>query len=138
MIPVQQTILNSVNGDCLRACIASILDLPIEAVPNFMDEPGDGWRDAFSKFLAQFDLQALDFPTAELANWSPSGYHLLAGKGPRGVYHSVVGYQGIVVWDPYPEGTGLETVEFVTVFVSGMNCLPATNPTEISVPSGKL
>ena len=37
MTPQKLTISSPDNGDCLRACIASLLDLPIEQVPNFMD-----------------------------------------------------------------------------------------------------
>lgn len=45
MTPQQLTISSAENGDCLRACVASLLDLPIEEVPNFMDFGGDdgGW-----------------------------------------------------------------------------------------------
>lgn len=35
MIRVQQQIVDPINGDCLRACVASLLELPIEKVPNF-------------------------------------------------------------------------------------------------------
>lgn len=47
MIPVTQTIFadplrgdghnaDGEPGDCLRACVASILELPLSAVPNFV------------------------------------------------------------------------------------------------------
>ena len=35
MTPVFQTIVDDKHGDCLRAAFASILDLPLEEVPNF-------------------------------------------------------------------------------------------------------
>lgn len=37
MIRVQQRIVDPVNGDCLRACVASLLELPYNLVPNFID-----------------------------------------------------------------------------------------------------
>ncbi len=37
MTPVDQTIVDDKRGDCLRACVCSLLDLPIEAVPNFAE-----------------------------------------------------------------------------------------------------
>lgn len=36
MTPQKLTISSPINGDCLRACVASILDLPIKKVPNFV------------------------------------------------------------------------------------------------------
>ena len=45
MTPQKLTISSPENGDCLRACVASLLDLPIEQVPNFMDNgKGDDGR----------------------------------------------------------------------------------------------
>ena len=37
MIKVMQTKIDPHVGDCLRACVASIFELPIDAVPNFME-----------------------------------------------------------------------------------------------------
>lgn len=37
MTPVHQEILCNRRGDCLRACIASILDRPLDHVPNFSE-----------------------------------------------------------------------------------------------------
>lgn len=36
MTPIKQTIADARKGDCLRACVASLLDMPIEKVPNFV------------------------------------------------------------------------------------------------------
>ncbi len=49
MTPVFQSIVDSARGDCFSACIASILDLPLAAVPSFCAEainagrPGTAW-----------------------------------------------------------------------------------------------
>ena len=49
---VQQTIKGTEGGDCLRACVASILELPIEAVPNFGGEPPfDQWMKRLIQWL---------------------------------------------------------------------------------------
>lgn len=37
MTPVDQTIFEDGKGDCLRACIATILDLPVIDLPNFAE-----------------------------------------------------------------------------------------------------
>ena len=58
MIPVDQTIVSEKDGDCTRASLASILELPIDAVPNFM-RFGQGWFRIFSHFLMSLDYQFL-------------------------------------------------------------------------------
>lgn len=40
MIPVYQSIIDPELGDCVKACVASILELPPESVPNFNEEKG--------------------------------------------------------------------------------------------------
>ena len=44
MIPVFQKIIDPGRGDCWRACICSILELPIDSVPNFVGEAHDNPR----------------------------------------------------------------------------------------------
>ena len=44
MTPVFQTIIDPENGDCERACVATILDLPIEDVPNFVEKDCVWWE----------------------------------------------------------------------------------------------
>lgn len=38
MKPVMQLVVDKGKGDCWRCCIASILELPAEAVPNFVGD----------------------------------------------------------------------------------------------------
>lgn len=50
MTPVYQTIFDDKRGNCMQACTASILDLPLESVPNFIDYRD--WRgEMFDFFL---------------------------------------------------------------------------------------
>jgi hypothetical protein len=37
MKPVDQTVVADKKGDCLRACVCSLLELPIDAAPNFAE-----------------------------------------------------------------------------------------------------
>lgn len=37
MTPVKQTIVDDIKGDCLRACVCSLLGLAIDQVPNFAE-----------------------------------------------------------------------------------------------------
>ena len=66
MTPVFQTIINSCTGDCLRAAMASILDMRIEDVPNFAEEEGHKSTEASEltpcqRWLESIGLQELEF-----------------------------------------------------------------------------
>lgn len=41
MIPTDQIVFDKGYGDCLRACIASIFEYPIEQIPNFWEHTDD-------------------------------------------------------------------------------------------------
>jgi hypothetical protein len=122
MIPVQQTIFGPPHGDCYRACVASILELPIDDVPNFV-ESGDKWIEATEDFLLKFRLQPITLMVDHCrdAGLIPAGYHIIGGKSPRGdFYHAVVGFKGNRVYDPHPDELGLRTEETWTVFSDTM------------------
>jgi len=121
MKPVYQTIFDNKIGNCLQACVASILELELEDVPNFM-EAGDDWADEYGRFMFRFGLQLLTLDRDALLRqdvWWPGGYHIISGDSPRGDWqHSVVGYEGEMVHDPHPEGGGLVEPHSFDVFVS--------------------
>ena len=50
MIPVTQSIVNGGDGDCLRAAVASILDITLEEVPHFVRYK-ERWFDMFYMFM---------------------------------------------------------------------------------------
>jgi hypothetical protein len=120
VIPVDQTTFGVPGGNCFSACVASLLELPIGAVPYFMHH-GDGWWDAFLAWLAPRGLDALCFElpaSGDAAVWYPRGFHVLSGKSPRGDHtHSVVARGRDVVHDPHPDRTGVETRHDVVVLV---------------------
>ena len=114
MKPVDQTILGEPHGNCLQACVASILELALDDVPNFMEY--EDWDGEFVKFMAGFGLEPVEFNVA--AGWTPGGYHCALGETSRGILHSVVAHGGEVVHDPHPSKNGLHTVTAWMVFVA--------------------
>ena len=118
MKPVYQTIFGSPSGNCLQACIASILNLPLSEVPNFMERPGDEWLQAMDEFLYKCGLQAVRIVPHD--HFEAHGFHLISGPSPRGDYwHSIVGFDGSPVHDPYPDGKcELVSEETWTLFVA--------------------
>ena len=121
MKPTPQTILASpgVRGDCFRACIASILELPIEDVPHFVAIEHDWWGET-QRWLAKRGLFAMWLPIRHpdemhFCNPCEDSYCILAGASPRGngIKHAVVGkiVQGWnfeIAYDPHPSQAGLD------------------------------
>lgn len=120
MIPVDQTTFGFPGGNCLSACIASLLELPIEEVPYF---GADGnWLDRLALWLTPRGFWPLICPLDRDARWYPPVLHILSGKGPRDlgrpdVLHSVVAYGNEIVHDPHPSRAGLITHEDVVLLV---------------------
>lgn len=52
MIKVYQTIINKDTGNCTQAVIASLFELPLEEVPNFISFGGK-WIDVLWKFVRE-------------------------------------------------------------------------------------
>jgi hypothetical protein len=126
--PIPQSIFVStgVRGDCFRACVASILELPIEDVPHFVAIEKDWWGEV-QRWLAKWDLFALWIRVGEdfMLGWpAETTYCILNGESPRakGRKHCVVarldGWNFEVVHDPHPEGGGIVgTPESAVLFV---------------------
>lgn len=127
MIPVMQTIFYAEDqagemiekGNCRTACVASILELPIEEVPYFV--AFKDWEKEQERFLAERGLKP---------KWSygwgytrPEGYAIGVGISPRSrkdkpMYHAVVTLDGEIVHDPHPDGTGIcGPIQFYTQIV---------------------
>lgn len=115
MIPVDQEFVhdpeNGQHGDCMRACIASILDLPREEVPHFaqLDAQGEG---NFWLMLAEFcRSRGYSFVTVRgQVVWAEDDiYHVISGPSPRikGGFHAIVGRNGRPFHDPHPSRAGL-------------------------------
>lgn len=126
MIPVAQTSFGPRVGDCFRACVASVLELPGEEVPHFFCAPvleaGAGWWDFFLDWcwLRGVEIFVYYPENRDDGTWlhkhpgrwwercggcvPPSGYSILTGLSPRnyasGVMHAVVCLNGVLAHDP--------------------------------------
>lgn len=121
MKPVFQTLpAPEGKGNCLQACIASILELPLETVPHFAlwyDEPD--WHEKLNKWLiGTAGIYEVTVAAGSMYLETIHGYALLNGLSERGVMHSVVIKDGVIVHDPYPNGNGIVTPESYGLFVS--------------------
>lgn len=139
MIPVTQTKVNVKNskgetvvyGNCFAAVIASIMEVPIDEVPNVevffhinditwiqvMDMwlKSKGWEhsgdDRYKCFHRDIDAE-MDIETANNYMMLKDNYYFVVGKSPRGINHVCIYQNGVMVWDPHPTKEGLVTVEY--------------------------
>lgn len=126
--PVHQTLFGNIEaapeerGNCFPACVASILGIPLAAVPHFYgpDGPSNDGAECWEKVLDW--LQARGW-TAFGWEWPlHEGWHralsgavvIVSGASPRfaNSQHAVVGQlDGRGGWrlvhDPHPEGSGI-------------------------------
>ncbi len=125
MNPVDQTEFGDL-GNCVSACIASILEISIKEVPHFLlnkkgepDEAGAYFRmDDWLKSRGFFRRRFVCYPGWE-KDITPIGFHMIGGPSPRlkNLGHMVVGFEGKLVHDPHPSRAGLsgspEEFEFI-------------------------
>ena len=110
MKPVTQTIFHDDSegrtGNCFASCIASVLELALGSVPNFMEN--DSYRESINEFLEPYNLRheeiGLGFEWVEHLK----DFVIVGGKSPRGTFnHSVIYRNGELVHDPHPSGEGI-------------------------------
>ena len=105
MKPVTQTRIGN-DGNCLAACMASILEIPLYQVPEFTE---DGWLEELNDFLANHNLQ---YKRRPVEGTRPVGWSTIERISPRGGLHACVARDGKLVHDPHPQdGTGRGLVE---------------------------
>lgn len=103
MKPVTQSKTGK-DGRCFPACLASILEIPENSVPD-LDNTNKKQVDSF---LSQHGLEYARVPT----DIKPAGYHVIEGISLRGGAHAVVGLDGRLIHDPHPQdGTGRGLVQ---------------------------
>ena len=106
------------NGNCLQAAIASILELPLDKVPDFCLHRN--WWTRLEKFLYLHNLEPLRLGTDEAGNWPVlKSYHLWFVRNKDGLRHAVVGRLGEIVHDPHL-GNVVDKIEECIVFISLM------------------
>lgn len=117
MNPVDQEFVHDLSigqqGDCFRACIASVLELPISEVPHFAQLTHGSSSSAFWNMAYDW-LEARGYEYTfrsrmNRADQDKAEYHMMTGPSPRGngTYHCVVAQGGVIVHDPHPTRAGL-------------------------------
>lgn len=90
------------NGDCVRACIATLLDLPIAEVPDWllMRQDGDDAPDKYPTWFLEMQdfLRKRGYAFVEIQlerkTWMPlpfEAWAIFIGTHPTGARHAIVG-----------------------------------------------
>ena len=126
MLPITKKICNFKTGDCFRACVASILELQIEYVPNFMSDGPNCFDQNLREWGDRNGFRAIDIQiegTNDIKNIDlvlRDCYVIATGESPRNkkYFHSVVWFNGELLHDPHPDRTGISgTPRMFTVLV---------------------
>lgn len=120
-----------VLGDCLRACVASVLEVDRAEVPHFValgvgdtDDEGLEWWFELQNWLSTRELEcwylAKEEFEPELVSFASYGELLVSGKTVRGggkVSHVCVAEpDGSVLHDPHPSRAGLISIDGYYLF----------------------
>lgn len=111
---VPQTKFGIKEGNCLEACLASLLELDIDRIPIIGDN-ADFFNFLNDWLIKEFGLYMVNVEVRDC--FTPKGYHMMWGKSMRydEVDHSVIGYNGEVIFDPHPSNSGLATKDSYVV-----------------------
>ena len=114
---IMQTRLGD-TGNCMSACLAMVLGLEIEQVPNFFDLAGRDSEKWWQEIRMWLRPRGYDFVLISAsASWITGigGALIVGGQTDRGTSHAVVYLDGKLFHDPHPDGTGLIEPEDVTL-----------------------
>lgn len=123
---IDQTILASDpkrKGNCLPACVATFLDLPLERVPHFIEcgiawnegreDDTVGWWAMFLGFMAGHGWWPVELDSIDSA---PGEVIFVMGMSNRGVQHQVLYRDGVLWFDPHPSRDGVTDIREVLTF----------------------
>lgn len=112
---IDQQVLHSesTKGDCFRACLATILRKPIQAVPHFalLDFAPDVFV-AMECAQAWLNSKGYEMWMGLDDGVNPLPLCIVSGVSPRGIPHAVVGdtATGQILHDPHPSRDGLSHI----------------------------
>lgn len=106
MRPVDQTKFGRPHGNCLPACIASLLHLEVDDVPAVCEDESGDWLDRLASWLRPRGLAPLLIAGAP-PPMLDDVFCIVSGKSPRGDFlHATVWRGQTLVHDPHPSRAG--------------------------------
>lgn len=123
MNPIYQTVFGAPLGNCFPACLASILECPIERFPFPPYE--DNWLQQVDNYLKTIGWAYIEFTPKMAYCWTGRFLCIVCGKSPRGFSHSVVAEHFMDndmhaykwIHDPHPDGGWVKDVDGIGILV---------------------
>lgn len=117
---------NNKHGNCLSACLASLLNIELELVPNFCYYETNEWHKKFVEFIFnnKYSFEGtfnftLWHKWKELLEFSNGidGVFIGVGISPRfkDIYHAVLYKDNELLYDPHPSRSGIEELKYVYI-----------------------
>ncbi len=106
MTPQHQTLFGGAPGNCFAACVASVLDVDLADVPNFVDDPTRHYMLRAAEWCRPLGWLPVHIAAAHVTGVFDA-IAIAGGMGPRGLRHSVVWRDDVMLFDPHPSGDGL-------------------------------
>lgn len=98
------------NGNCLAACYASLLEMPLWMVPPFDQMFGrNDWSHRLDEWLARLGYERAWLEGHQIDKLPE--FYIATGRSARGVRHAVIYSHGKLAHDPHFSGTGIGSVE---------------------------
>ena len=128
MIPVMQTKFATCaddgtitqRGNCLAACVASILEKSIEEIPELVAlDPKFDQLYALRGYLESLDMSLILLMRTMDYHPISNGWYIVSGPTVRGSSHACVYRYGMLKHDPYPGGKGVLELESFTIICAG-------------------
>jgi hypothetical protein len=122
MVPLKQKYRHNpaegAYGDCHRTCLAMILELERDTVPNFAEHAHEQWglwQDLVNEFLAEHGMGMfriafaadLDAVLHYMLQVNPGIFYILGGSSRNGTGHSVVCVNDKIIADPSLDDSGI-------------------------------
>lgn len=107
-------------GNCQSACLATLLGVRIEDVPNWTAMPcSDNQKyERMKAWLRERGWWLLTVVPWQGIPWPPrEGYYIAGGVSPRGVRHAVIFKDGKLWHDPHPERGGIADVQDIDLLM---------------------
>ena len=111
------------QGNCFQACVATVLQMPLEEAFDARQGTDDEWFDEFIKWLEQYGLGCiwLESTKENPARCSACcGIHIMECKSDtlyQGESHVVVINEGLLFHDPNPHAKEQGDIQGVYIFV---------------------
>jgi len=124
MKPVMQMKFGANEGNCFQACLASILELPLDDVPDFCNIYGRNgtWLYECNKWLSTRNLGLVHVVRPRSVEtdylFELPVYHIITGLNKDGIRHSVVGFRSDMVYNPNPNSGGIVDFHCYDFFVA--------------------